>query len=125
MSGSYLLIAQTSSSTGFTPNDSTTSTVTLVPGNMYISDRAAGVVYTLPASATLGSVIAIVGKLGSWLIAQNANQQILMNSQSTTVGTGGSLSSTSTSDCVELVCTTAGASTVWRARNWGGSLTVV
>ena len=125
MSGSYLLIAQTSTSAGFTPVDATSATVTLAPGNIYITDRAAGVTYTLPATATLGSIIAIVGKLGSWTVAQNANQQILLGTLSSTVGVNGSLSSSSTSDSVQLVCTTSGASTVWRVMNDQGSLTIV
>ena len=125
MSNSQLLIAQTSISGGLTPVDATSGSITLAPGNLYITDRAAGVTYTLPATANLGSVIAIVGKLGSWSIAQNANQQILVNNLSSTVGTGGSVSSTNAGNCIVLVCTTSGASTVWRASDYAGSLTIV
>jgi len=125
MSGSYVLIPQVASSAGLTPVDQTTATATIVAGTIYINDRSGGVTYTLPASANLGYTFSIVGKLGPWTIAQNANQQILMGSLSSTVGTGGSLSSTSNTDSVDLVCTTSGTSTVWRVKNAQGSPTIV
>ena len=105
-------------------NDSTGATVTLVAANGYVTDRGGGVTYTLPASGTLGDYIQIVGKLGAWSVAQNANQQILFGSSSSTVGVTGSIASTNVGDCVEMVCITAGASTVWRVKNAVGNITV-
>lgn len=112
-------------SAGFTWNDSTGATATLVAENGYVTDRGGGVTYTLPASGTLGDEIVIVGKLGAWSVAQNANQQILIGSSSSTVGIGGSVASTNVGDCINLVCITAGASTVWRINNSVGNITVV
>jgi hypothetical protein len=63
----------------------------------------------------LGDTIKIVGKLGLATVAQNANQQISIASLSTTIGVTGSIVSTNVGDCIELICITAGASTVWRA----------
>jgi len=114
------------STTGsYKPVDVKTTTYTIVAGGIFVTDNSSNVTYTLPASARFGTSFCIVGKSGQWKIAQNANQQILLGSQSTTVGTTGSLSSTNSGDCVELICTTAGSSTVWRVRNCIGSLTVV
>lgn len=110
---------------GFTWNDSTGATVTLVAENGYVCDRGGGVTFTLPASGTLGDIIAIVGKLGAWTVAQNANQQILLGDSSSTVGVGGSIASAQVGDCVEIVCITAGASTVWRVRASMGNITIV
>jgi hypothetical protein len=113
-----------SNSGGYKPVNVIALTYTLVAGGEFITNNSSGVTYTLPVSARLGTRIAIIGNVGTWIIKQNANQQILVGSQSSTVGTGGSVSSTS-SGCIELVCITAGASTVWRAATFSGSLTVV
>lgn len=113
------------SGAGFTWTDVTGSTQTIAVANGYLTDRAGGVTYTLPATANIGDEFEIVGKLGLATIAQNANQQILMSSASTTVGVGGSLVSTNVGDCITCVCTTSGASTVWRASSVVGNWTVV
>ncbi len=110
---------------GFTWNDATATPVTLAVENGYVTDRGGGVTYTLPATAVLGNEIIIVGKLGAWTIAQNANQQITIGSSSSTVGVGGSIASTNVGDCVTLICITAGASTVWRVNSSIGNITVV
>lgn len=110
---------------GFPWTDVTGATQTLAINNGYVTDRGAGVAYTLPATATEGDMIWIAGKLGAWSIAQNANQQILIGSASSTVGVGGSVASTNLGDCLLLLCTTTGASTIWRAVNLVGNLTIV
>lgn len=112
------------SSEGFSWNDVTSATQTLAAENGYITDRAGGVTYTLPATGALGDAIKIVGKLGLTTIAQNANQQILIGSSSSTVGVGGSVAGINVGDCIELVCITAGANTVWRAANLVGNWTI-
>lgn len=74
----------------------------------YIANNGALVTLTLPATATQGSVIAVLGKgAGGWSIAQNAGQRIYFGSASTTLGVGGSLASTNLRDAIELVCITA------------------
>lgn len=109
---------------GTTWTDVTTSTQALVIANGYVTDRAGGVTYTLPSTAALGDEIIILGKLGAWTIAQNANQQILVSSASSTVGITGTVASTNVGDCITMNCITAGASTVWRAASYVGNLTV-
>jgi len=114
---------------GFTVNDTTTGSATIAVQNLYIADNATPAnltTFTLPATAAIGTTFRIIGKaIGGWRIAQNANQQILGIGVSTTAGTGGSLSSASKSDCVELVATTGGASTIWTIASSSGSLTFV
>jgi hypothetical protein len=62
-------------------------------------------VATLPVTAAVGDVIEVVNTVSTgWQIAQNANQFISMGASSTTVGVGGSLSSTGMGDTVRLVC---------------------
>lgn len=103
--------------------DVTTATQTLAIQTGYVTDHT-NVTYTLPATAALGDQIRIVGKLGITTIAQNAGQQILMSSGSSTVGVTGSLVGTNVGDCIWLVCITAGSSTVWRAESWVGNWTI-
>lgn len=93
----------------------TAATQALAVNNGYVTNRVAGVTYTLPASGAVGDVIRISGKSGISTVNQNANQQIVLASASTTVGITGSIASTNTGDCIELICTTGGTSTVWRA----------
>lgn len=104
--------------------DVTSATQTLAINTGYITDRSGGVEYLLPSTATEGNIIRIAGKLGSWSISQNALQQINLGSASSTVGTGGSLSSTNVGDCIELLCTTGGSETIWRVLSSIGNITV-
>ena len=101
--------------------DVTGATQTLAVNNGYITDRSAGVTYTLPATAALGDQIAIVGKQGIATIAQNAGQQILAAGALSTVGVTGSFVSTNGGDTITLICITAGASTAWRANSIVGN----
>jgi len=109
---------------GFTWTDVTSATQALSVQNGYFTDRGAGVTYTLPATAALGDVIKIDGKLGLTTIAQNANQSIRFSSAITTVGVTGTAVGTNLGDCVTLRCSTAGASTVWIAENFVGNWTI-
>lgn len=103
--------------------DVTTATQTLAVNTGYVTDHT-NVTYTLPSTASFGDFIKIVGKLGLATITPNANQQILMSSASGTVGATGTAVATNVGDCIELRCTTSGASTVWRADNWVGNWTL-
>lgn len=104
--------------------DVTNPTQAMAIRNGYVTDLFGGVTYTLPATASLGDRIQIVGKLGITTIAQNANQQILLSSSSTTVGVTGTCVGTNLGDCITLICITAGTSTVWRASNFVGNWTL-
>src|SRR6266851_53438 len=108
---------------GFAWVDVTTATQTIAIQTGYVTDHT-NVTYTLPATAALGDTFIIVGKLGITTIAQNANQQILMASASSTVGINGSVAGTNVGDCATFICITAGASTVWRAKSFVGNWTV-
>lgn len=79
----------------------------------YISNNAATrVVLTMPSTAAVGSEIKLMG-LGAagWQIAQPAGVNIQVGEQSTTSGTGGSLSSTNQYDSIYLICIVA--NTTW------------
>jgi hypothetical protein len=109
---------------GFIWNDVTTATQTLAIQNGYVTDRGGGVTYTLPATASLGDEIRIVGKAGLATITPNVNQQIVISSANGTVGATGTAVATNAGDCMDLICITAGASTVWRAANFVGNWTL-
>lgn len=75
--------------------------------NGYITNNIARVTVTMPATASVGDVVRIAGKgAGGWSIAQNVGQTIHFGTASTTTGITGSLDSTATRDCVELLCET-------------------
>ena len=81
---------------------------TLAINRSYSANRATLVTFTLPTVAKVGDEIAITGiGNGGWTIAQNANQYINIIGSTTTIGVGGSLSSTNKFDSVRLVCTVA------------------
>jgi len=86
-----------------------TADTALAASNGYITNKAGTrCECILPATAAVGEVFAITGKGATgWQITQNANQIIYFASSNTTTGVGGSLSSSGTYDCIELVCITA------------------
>lgn len=104
----------------------TTTTQAMATNNGYVANNAGQVVFTLPATANLGDMITVIGinNATGWKIAQNASQQILFGSVSTTSGTGGSLTSTAIGDKVTLVCVVAGASTTYAVNSSMGNITV-
>lgn len=102
----------------------TGATQALVVNNGYFANNAGAVTFTLPASATIGNIIRIADMQGGWIIAQNANQQILYGNQNTTVGVLGQVASGFAGDCVELVATNTSASTVWRIISGAPNITL-
>lgn len=110
--------------TGITWNEVTTTSQSLAIANGYVMNNASQVIGTLPASAVFGSVIRIVGKgAGGWKVTQNAGQTIHFDGNNTTTGTGGSLNSQSTFDCIDLLCITA--NTDWVVTSSIGNITGV
>lgn len=107
--------------------DVTGSSQAMSVATTYIADAAsATVAFTLPASASRGDVIRVLGNgPGGWTIAQNANQAIKFSSQSTTVGVNGQLASTNRYNSVTLRCVVGGASTIWNIDAYSGSFTFV
>jgi len=90
----------------------------------YIANNASLCTITLPSTATVGQVVAIVGSgAGGWLLAQNASQLVNFNTAVTTTGTGGSLASVNRYDCLEVVCIVT--NTTWVVRSAVGNITVV
>jgi len=112
------------SSGGLTWSEQTGTTQAMAVGHGYILNNAGTVTATLPATAALGDLMAIVGKgSGGWLVAQNSGQTIHFGSVNTTTGAGGSLASTNRYDSFEIVCITANTDFVVRSSI--GNLTVV
>ena len=102
----------------------TAATTPLIVGGGYIMNRGTLITATLPATAAVGQRIYCVGQgAGFFSIAQNAGQSIQHGAATTTVGVGGSLTSTAATDLVELICITA--DTTFRVTNYIGTFTVV
>jgi hypothetical protein len=75
--------------------------------NIYVANNASLCTLTLPTTTTVGHIFKIVGAgAGGWKIAQGTSQvidfQVNGANASTTSGTGGSLSSNLSTDCIEL-----------------------
>lgn len=95
-------------SSGVAWSNITDATVALEVGRGYFLNRAGGVIATLPTTATAGQIIEIaITGTGAGQIAQNASQQIHFGTSSTTVGVGGSVTSTNQYDTLKLVCIAA------------------
>jgi len=95
-------------SSGVAWSNITDATVALEVGRGYFLNRAGGVIATLPTTATAGQIIEIaITGTGAGQIAQNAGQQIHFGTSSTTVGVGGSVTSTNQYDTLKLVCIAA------------------
>jgi hypothetical protein len=93
-------------------NEITGTTQAMSQDQGYVSNNAAQVVFSLPVTASFGTIINIVGKgAGGWKVAQNAGQNIQLGSTSSTVGAAGYIESTNQFDSIELLCTTA--NTTW------------
>lgn len=107
-----------------TPGSWTTvsTDTTMVSDTNYIVNGGAANL-TLPATSSVGDEIRIACYTNSFTIVQGAGQQIMMGIDTTTLGAGGSLASTHTGDCIDLVC--VGANTTWMVVNSMGNITVV
>ena len=80
--------------------------------------------FTLPAAAAFGTIIEVMGDgAGGWTITQAAGQSIRYGNVATTIGAGGSLSSSNRYDCVRLICRVA--DTTWTVVSAIGVLNVV
>ncbi len=124
-SGPGSITIAASGTAGFSWVDVIGTSQAMAQNTGYVADNAALVTLTLPATAAFGTIIRIIGKgAGGWVIAQNANQNIIIRATSTTVGTGGSVASTASWNAINLVCTVA--NTTWQCENDPlGILTVV
>ena len=103
-----------------------TGTSQAMSGNTgYIANNAGLVTMTLPASAAIGTIVAVQGSgVGGWSIAQNSGQTIHYGVEDTTTGVSGSLSSTDRYDNAALICIVA--NTDWAVLYGNiGNLTVI
>lgn len=101
-------------------------TVMMLPSNGYIIDNGASLVtLTLPSNASYGTLISVVGfSSGGWSIAQNSGQNIQIGNRGSTVGTGGSVSSSNQWDSLTIV--NVSPNTIWSAYGGPqGNLTIV
>lgn len=105
--------------------DQATSSATLAVNTGYVCNNGSTLItFTLPAIAAEGSVIEIAGNsAGGWTVTQAAGQSIKLGSQTSTTGTGGSISSSNAGDCVRLLCVVA--NTTFRALSGWGNITFV
>ena len=109
---------------GVTWNNQASSSATLAVGNAYWTNNGASLVtYTLPTTAAQFTIIQVLGNSsGGWKIAQNASQSIVAGNLTSTVGTGGSVQSTTATDGVALLCTVA--NTTWQVYAGSGNYSV-
>jgi len=97
-----------SSAVGVAWSEVTGTTQAMAVSNGYIANNASPVVFTLPGTAALGTIIEVTGKgAGGWKIEQNASQIIYFGDTTSTTGTSGYLESTEVRDTVKLICVTA------------------
>lgn len=123
-SGSGSTLTVNSVGGGVTWNVISDTSENMVVNNGYVSNNAGTVTLTLPVAASVGDTLRVSGLgAGGWLIAQNAGQLINFGNSTTTTGAGGSLASTQSKDCVELVCVVS--NTTFNVLSSIGNITVV
>ena len=93
------------SGTGLTWHVQSTNVV-MSANSGYITNSGSMLTLTLPLSVPFATIVQVAGKgAGGWTIAQQAGQTIYILGNTTTSGTGGSLSSNNAYDSVQLLCT--------------------
>lgn len=122
-SGNTINISTNGSGVGWV--DVTGTSATMASNNGYVADNAGLVTLALPATSSFGDIIYIVGKgAGGFTISQAAGQSIHIGNGVSTVGVGGSVSSSNQYDSLQLVCTVA--NTTWTTVGGvQGNLTIV
>lgn len=127
VNGKGLITAAANGTPSFAPIPQTVvsgTTQAAAVNNGYITNNAGLCTVTLPATATVGQIVQVSGQgAGGWKIAQNASQLIIFNSNVTTTGTGGSLSSSLTNDNILIMCTVT--NTTWLVIASQGNITGV
>jgi hypothetical protein len=97
---------------------------TLVIDNGYFCTSGAALSLLLPATSVVGeSIVIYLDGATQFSVTQNAGQSIRLGNQVTTVGVGGSLSSTQQGDSVTLICKEDDVS--WAVLGSHGNLTIV
>lgn len=106
-------------SAGIAFEDVTATTKTMSPDSCYYANNASGVKFTLPATASQGQSIEVIGIQGLWEILQNAGQTIFFGTDQTTTGVSGKIVSDTVGDCIGLKCIVENTS--WRVFYYWGS----
>lgn len=107
------------------------STITGTSGTLtafctFVANNASLVTLTLPLVARVGTIIRVLGfGAGGWAIAQNSGQSIAIGSSTSSVGTGGSVSSSNRYDSVRLICVSANTKWVALGKPMSSGLTIV
>ena len=118
-----ITIASTASG-GMAWSEATGTTQAMASDTGYTVNNGAQIDFTLPATASVGDIFAIAGNSANgWTLTQNASQTVHFLSVDTTTGVGGSITSTTRYDCIEMVCVTANTDFV--VRSVMGNLTIV
>jgi hypothetical protein len=101
----------------------TGTTKTIVNQEAYVANNASRVVFTLPASAALGTEFKVQGYgSGGWKISQGSGQILRIGSGASTTGASGYAESTNRYDAVSFVCVVA--DTEWSATSVIGNITL-
>lgn len=114
-----------SSGVTYTVLDSSVTTQTPAANSGYVATNTSTVTFSLPTTGiTAGSIISVIGfGSGGWTVTQQAGQSIAFGNMTTTIGTGGSLSSTYQTDAITLICVTD--NTAFTTLNAVGNLNVI
>lgn len=91
----------------------------------YICNKAGTLALLLPAASAVGDIIRVTGinTATGWQLTQGAGQQIFLGATQTTLGAGGSLTSSAIRDSIEIVCVVANLT--WNVISVLGNITVV
>lgn len=106
--------------------DSTSGPVNMAAGTGYFSnDPANDLTFNLPTTAAKGTILEITNLQAAqnFTLAQGSGQSVQFGSIATTVGAGGSITSTAIGDSLRMVCTVA--DTTWQVLSCQGNLEVV
>jgi len=124
VAATVLASRQVPASSGMSKVEVTGTSQAMSVNTIYIANNASLVTLTLPNTAAVGDIVAVVGKgAGKWKIAQNASEIIHFTDKDTTTGTGGSLEAVTRYDCIELMCIVT--DTEWVVCSSVGNITIV
>jgi hypothetical protein len=108
--------------TGLVWHESTDDQLAL-PDSGYFANGVSLVTFILPASALVGSRVAIVAQTSAgWRLAQNSGQSVEVGDKATTEGITGRLGSTAVGDSVELIYV---GNDRWRCISFTGNLEII
>jgi hypothetical protein len=124
--GANSITISTTGAPGIGWTDVTGTSQIMSPDSGYLANNAGLVTLTLPTVSAFGQFIYVQGfGSGGWTIAQNAGQNIQVGSSSTTVGVGGSLSSSNRYDSILLLTAVANTTFTSLGAPQSAGLTIV